>query len=459
MKSTKSSEESEQVREALLDLERANRKERDIRIEAEALLTGLKILTDFKNKDQMFINLLGVFRDLVHFDDAFVLVDQGEGPLHTIASTSPKFQSSTWSIADFAQSKSQDRPIAFFDIELVPEWKNQPTESRQGVCSALHITLSNQSQMAFLVCTHSARGFFTERYLRISSRFAPLASQALTTIGYTNELERMNGKLQIEIKERKNAEETAARSQEQVISSSKMAALGEMAGGIAHEINTPLAIIGMRVEQLEESMQNGTYKTEDITETLLVVKSTTDRIAKIVSGLRFFARDGKNAPSQEVSVSTLIEDTLSFCRERFSNHGVQIEVKNSSPELTIECRAVEISQVLLNLFNNAYDAIELLKDRWIRIDVVEKGSFVEISVTDSGSGISKEVQEKMMQPFFTTKNIGKGTGLGLSLSRGIISSHQGKIYFDTTSQNTRFIILFPKQQQDSATLTPIAEAA
>lgn len=235
----------------------------------------------------------------------------------------------------------------------------------------------------------------------------------------------------------------------QLMQASKLTALGEMAGGVAHEINTPLSIISMRTEQLEECVRESAYDEKVFAETLSVIKKTTDRIAKIVSGLRFFARDGRRTKPQTVPVSRLVEDTLSLCRERFSNHGVQLELvtEDSYPSLSMECREVEVSQVLLNLLNNAFDAVMDSKEKWVHFTVRDIGPHIEFSIIDSGAGISPHVQEKMMQPFFTTKSVGKGTGLGLSISRGIVESHDGKLFFDNTSKNTKFVVRLPKVQQ------------
>lgn len=255
--------------------------------------------------------------------------------------------------------------------------------------------------------------------------------------------------LKSEIGIRIKAEELIREQQTLLITSSKMSALGEMAGGVAHEINTPLAVISMRVEQMEECLRDGDLDALDFMNSLTVIKKVTNRIASIVSGLRYFAREGLRAVAQNAKVSIIIEETLSFCRERFANHGVQLEIENDDfyDSLEVQCRAVEISQVILNLLNNAYDAIQSLNNRWIRISVFDRGEFVEISVTDSGSGIPKDLQDRIMQPFFTTKDIGKGTGLGLSISKGIIDTHQGKLYLDSNSPNTKFTLLLPKKQR------------
>lgn len=254
--------------------------------------------------------------------------------------------------------------------------------------------------------------------------------------------------LKAEIAARTKAEHLIREQQAKLITSSKMSALGEMAGGVAHEINTPLAVISMRVEQMEECVREGELESIDFMDGLDVIKKTTDRIAKIISGLRFFAREGQRSLPQKAKVSTLIEETLNFCRERFMNHGVQLDVERNIAynSLEIQCQAVEISQVILNLLNNSFDAVGPMKDKWIRISVSDHEEYAEISITDSGGGIPKDLQDKIMQPFFTTKDIGKGTGLGLSISKGIIESHQGKLYLDRNSTNTKFTVLLPRIQ-------------
>jgi two-component system sensor histidine kinase DctS len=105
---------------------------------------------------------------------------------------------------------------------------------------------------------------------------------------------------------------------------------------------------------------------------------------------------------------------------------------------------------LLNQLNNAHDAIEKRDEKWVKIQAVEKNGSVEISVTDSGTGLWHELREKVMMPFFTTKELGKGTGLSLSISKGIIESHCGKFKIDATSEYTRFVRLLLKNQTQQA---------
>ncbi len=244
--------------------------------------------------------------------------------------------------------------------------------------------------------------------------------------------------------------------QEALIAAAKMSSLGEMAAGIAHEINNPLTIIRMLTESLSTTKTDGQYETAKLDKSLPRILTTVDRIATIVLGLRTFARDGSGDKATLVSVNSVIESTLSFCKERFNQSGIQIRYKDSNSQdssrasarlsqIQLECRSVEISQVLLNLLNNSFDAIEGLTEKWIQIEALDLGAAVEIRVVDSGHGIDKNVAAKIMQPFFTTKEVGKGTGLGLSISRGIIAKHGGTLQLQADSQNTCFVIRLPKK--------------
>jgi C4-dicarboxylate-specific signal transduction histidine kinase len=115
----------------------------------------------------------------------------------------------------------------------------------------------------------------------------------------------------------------------------------------------------------------------------------------------------------------------------------------------IEARSYQIVQVLVNLLNNAHDAIQNQKEKWIRVEMMDLGNCIELAVTDSGPGIPEKIREKMFQPFFTTKDVKYGTGLGLSISMGIIHQHHGSLVFDEENAFTRFLLRLPKKQLSS----------
>lgn len=242
-------------------------------------------------------------------------------------------------------------------------------------------------------------------------------------------------------------EKEMAEAKARLISSTKMAALGEMSGGIAHEINNPLTVIQARAFQLTQMVDGDKLDPAKVKQAAESISRTADKIAKIIKSLRSFAREGSLDPFELVPVKQLVEETLEFCRTRFYNHGVEIEVADIDPELEVECRVIQIEQVLLNLLNNSFDAIQNLEDRWIRVTVRETADQVELTVSDSGLGISSDLQDQIMLPFFTTKEVGKGTGLGLSISTGIMKSHKGSLKLDTSEKHTTFVASLPKWQE------------
>lgn len=231
-----------------------------------------------------------------------------------------------------------------------------------------------------------------------------------------------------------------------LVSASKMAALGEIAAGVAHEINNPVSSISLTSHLMSVLSKTGGLDAEAVQTNTSRIKACVQRISTIVSELKDFSRDSSADPFTSVRVSKIVEETLDLCSARLASKGIRFELGNFSPEWYIDCRASQISQVLLNLLNNAYDAVVGLDTRWIRLEGREVDDAIEISITDSGPGVDEEVAEKMMVPFFTTKPPGMGTGLGLSISSNIVTDHGGQLRLDRTSNNTRFTVLLPKRR-------------
>lgn len=233
--------------------------------------------------------------------------------------------------------------------------------------------------------------------------------------------------------------------QKALLFTGKMTALGEMAGGIAHEINTPLTNISLLAGELKElSAENLTA--EEAQNISTEIEATTERIGKIIRGLKTFSRDGTKDPFRECKLKDLIDDTLFLCRERFKQNSIEFHAPECDDNIILTCQPTQISQVFLNVINNAFDAVLDYSEKWVRVSVREASEFIEIKVTDSGKGISKKIEDKIFDPFFTTKDVGKGTGLGLSLSKGIIKHHHGQLYVDHKCPHTCFIIRLPKSQ-------------
>jgi C4-dicarboxylate-specific signal transduction histidine kinase len=248
-------------------------------------------------------------------------------------------------------------------------------------------------------------------------------------------------------KTRVDSYRTIVEQQQALLQSSKMAALGEMAGGVAHEINNPLAIIQFNADFAKKALGSDPLQRERIVKSLEMIQGTSQRINSIIKGLMNFSKEGSEEELASVSVAQLIRDTLGLCSEKFKAHGIDLSVHEITDSITVQVRPSQISQVLLNLLSNAYDAISGCEGRWIRIESRAHGKTIQISVTDSGGGIATKDRERLFEPFFTTKPVGSGTGLGLSISQGLIESHGGRLFLDESSEHTRFTIELPLGQQ------------
>ena len=239
-------------------------------------------------------------------------------------------------------------------------------------------------------------------------------------------------------KERRLKEQEA-----RIIQASKLSALGEMAGGIAHEINNPLAIIGTMAYVIRETLENNeTIDNGDIVRKVKRIEETVERISKIVRGLRLISRDASEDPAETVDVRDIVADVLSTCQEKMKARGVRIDVDCQS--YPIQGKRIQLAQVLLNLISNSFYVAKDHADGWIKIETKDLTSSLRIYVIDSGQGIEPQVLQKLFQPFFTTKPLGEGTGLGMSISKQIVRDHKGQLNYELRDGHTSFYIELPK---------------
>lgn len=235
-----------------------------------------------------------------------------------------------------------------------------------------------------------------------------------------------------------------------LIQSDRMASLGEIGAGIAHELGTPLATIQGRVELLEMQLDSPQIDSGKVRHATKIIHEVTEQMVRIIRGMRTLARDAASDPLQPTSLARVIRNVLALFSEHPRKLRIELRIGTLDDAIKVPCREAQISQVLMNLVNNATDAIQDLQERWIQIELWEGGDSVQVSVTDSGHGIPEDIRANIMDPFFTTKEVGKGTGLGLSISQGIVESHSGSLWIDDDCANTRFVISLPKLRQEPA---------
>jgi PAS domain S-box-containing protein len=243
-----------------------------------------------------------------------------------------------------------------------------------------------------------------------------------------------------DLTDRKRFEQELEASRAQMVSSSRLSALGMMAGGIAHEINNPLAVIHTSAANISRMAESGSVQVPPaVLKNNHRISQTADRISRIVRSLRHVARESSADEFHETPVREIVDETLELCAERFRAHNIRLSVSAVDPEVVILCREAQICQVLLNLLQNAYDElVDWEGDRWVKLDVTYCSGWVVFSVGDSGPGIAPEHRALIMEPFFTTKPVGNGIGLGLSISRSIALEHGGTLELNEESPHTCF---------------------
>ncbi len=255
---------------------------------------------------------------------------------------------------------------------------------------------------------------------------------------------RMTG-LHWDVTDKKEESQRSEQERAKAIANAKMASLGEMASGVAHEINNPLTIILNRANQLKARLEMDQLEKTWALRELERIENTVERIAKIIRGLRAFSRNADSDPMISCEFNSIMDETLELCRERFKRFGVSFSIRGLQNSFTLKCRPSQISQVLLNLFNNSFDAIVNTPNPWMEIDINLVKNMIQLRITDSGNGIPSHLVDKIMDPFFSTKEVGRGTGLGLSISKGIIEDHGGRLWYDKENRNTCFVIDLPAE--------------
>jgi PAS domain S-box-containing protein len=247
-----------------------------------------------------------------------------------------------------------------------------------------------------------------------------------------------------DITKAKAQEEEIAQQKTEMAMISKLNSLGRFAAGIAHEVNNPLTIVYGQTCKLRKLISQSELQRDEILKIANHIENMAARIVRIVNGLRAFTREGSTDTFELVPLKTILEDTLSLCRESFKNQKIELLVDPVPAEWMIRARPVQISQVLLNLLNNAFDAIVDERERWLQISVEATDSVLQMNLVDSGGGVPPEKRPQLFKAFFTTKPLGSGTGLGLNIARMILTAHGGEIFLEETSPRTCFVVRLPR---------------
>ena len=213
-----------------------------------------------------------------------------------------------------------------------------------------------------------------------------------------------------------------------------------MFAGIIHDINNPLMMIEANVKRVRKMVSH-----EEANELLTKIEMSSQKISKIVRGIKvYISQEGRDEPFVSENLGSIIDDAIVICENKLKEHMVAITLDPKVSLIFIPCHFTQIFQVFVNLISNSIDAISHLQEKSIAINVEEQADKVIIRFRDSGPGIPLDIQEKIFNAFFTTKDRGVGSGLGLSLCRKILEAHKGSLEIDNSAKNTTFVITFCK---------------
>ena len=238
--------------------------------------------------------------------------------------------------------------------------------------------------------------------------------------------------------------------QVQLIQSSKLASIGELAAGIAHEINQPLNVIRLATMNLRNYLQKKSVLDSKSGDTLEKINQQVERAANIVRQLLLYGREAGDKENYCDPVAA-VENAEQMVRQTLKVEDIALAIETSDQSLAVPCNLIKLEQVLMNLIGNAKDAI--LEQRRILGDSSYRGTVtvtlkartehIEITVKDNGVGVPDDMRDTVMEPFVTTKPVGSGTGLGLSVSHGIITSAGGTMQFIDQAQGACAKIVMP----------------
>jgi signal transduction histidine kinase len=446
---------SEELREVLLNLEEARKREEHQHQIAEALLAGLHAMVLTSDPQEMFLKLFEVMRQPLDFQGAFVLVLDEQGMLKTVASSDPSLIGTVWESRAMFSRVLGGVPTAVFDTQMVEEWRLQPEALRQSARSAIHFSFHTKESKAMFIFTHSQRAHFSRDHIELARRFSILATQAMQKLESEAKIANLKERLETEAKIAA-LNKKLAESEKKLARAQKMEMIGLLAGGVAHDLNNILSSIVNYPELilLEDNLSQENRKA------IQTIQDAGLRAAAIIQDLLTVTR-GVASPKEPANLNSIIREFLKspeYQELNRGNPGVSITTDLDPELLNIKGSVVHVRKALMNLVSNAVDAVShkpggqviiSSENRYIdrplkRYEEIQVGEYAVLIVTDNGTGISPRDLERVFEPFYTKKIMGRsGTGLGLTIVWNTLKDHGGYVDIGTGEHGSAFSLYFP----------------
>ena len=289
---------------------------------------------------------------------------------------------------------------------------------------------------------------------RIDDRTIDLQYEIKERIQAENELKELNLNLENRVKEELKKRQ---KQQQLLIQKSKLESMGELAAGIAHEINQPLGGISMGIDNILFKMSLGKISNDYLTLKFEALFQDIDRIRQIINHVRVFSRDQQSGLLEVFQLNGVIKSAVSLVNNQYSSHDIDLQLYLGTDDMWVKGNKYKIEQVLLNLLSNAKYAVDEKQKsksgksykKLIKISTLTADNSVVFEVEDNGIGIYKKNIDNIFNPFFTTKDVENGTGLGLSISYGIIKEMKGHVEVESEiNKYTKMKVSLPMEKRD-----------
>jgi C4-dicarboxylate-specific signal transduction histidine kinase len=242
----------------------------------------------------------------------------------------------------------------------------------------------------------------------------------------------------------KRREQELREKQEQLVQAGKLATLGELTTGIAHELNNPLNNIGLFIGNVIDLIELGKADPQPMLHELHSAMQQVRKATEIISHLRIFGR-AASVSREPVVINQVIQNAILLMREQLRLRQIKVELQFPPEDIVVIGNAIQLEQAFINLLTNARDAMADVAHKVITITGKINADMVDLTVCDTGPGIPEGLEQRIFDPFFTTKEVGAGTGLGLSITYGIIKEHEGTIAVENRpGQGALFLIQLPR---------------
>lgn len=466
-------QDQEALREQLNLVYRLKEQAETLERRTRHMLAGMKDILEAKDADDLYIRMFSHFRTLLPYDVCMVLEQEEPGYMRCGAATLPSVRNTLWEVGDMLKRVLAGHSVALFNINVHPEITNLGFLQEAGVSSLLLSPFQVNEVDAVVVFARRDIGFYTQEHVQIADAHQAFTEQALLSV---------NARLQALESEQLRREKE--RAEQSLLMSEKMASVGLLAAGVAHEINNPVGFISSNISYLKQhipelerfsTLLNRLFNARSelaIHDALEACKAWYDdnhfphlirdirdicdesdeglkRVADITTSLKSFTRADSSSEDSTFDVNQCIEDTMPLVNPELKHHVTTQLTLTDVPAVQGSPR--KLSQVIINLMVNAGQAIKnnghiIVSTRTIS----ENGKdTVVIKITDDGCGIKSADLETVFHPFYTTKPIGQGTGLGLYISLTIIESLGGRIWVESKlNRGTTFTIQLPAAKRE-----------